>query len=516
MSVWVISGSDAAVRIESSCGQTHRDFPASQALVLNLDRSENPIALADMAECTIDSIWPIGRLFLVINLDELHIVSPKRDLRFQNGWEGFFPYYAGFPEVFVDSILSSINAKQSAIVLDPWNGSGTTTFAASRAGYRSIGQDINPVMVAVARARLLPTSEADSLIPIARTVLEGIDVSAVDASHDPLRAWFTRGTASILRAIERSISHHLIGEMTFAPDGIYLDRLSSIAATFYVALFAVCRDLATKYRSSNPTWFRVSRSGERRVSVPRNDVEERFERHIGAMANALASRPLTTKDVAPAEIFLADSVSCNVSPGSIDIVLTSPPYCTRIDYTAATRIEIAVASPLMATNPYDLSRQMVGSIRVPSGEIAPNAAWGQTCLKFLEAVRNHDSKASGGYYWKTHADYFDKMSRSLESLSLAVKDGGVAIMVVQDSYYKDIHNDLPSIIAEMAEVHNFELERQQAFYLRKSLSLINPGSRTYKRRHGAVESVLCFRKVPSTIGKKVLHDARAKPRRAHS
>lgn len=29
-----------------------------------------------------------------------HILSPKRNKLLQTGWEGFFPCYAGFPDVF--------------------------------------------------------------------------------------------------------------------------------------------------------------------------------------------------------------------------------------------------------------------------------------------------------------------------------------------------------------------------------------------------------------------------------
>lgn len=40
-------------------------------------------------------------------MPRLRILSPKRDKRLQTGWEGFFPYYAGFPEMFVRELLQS-------------------------------------------------------------------------------------------------------------------------------------------------------------------------------------------------------------------------------------------------------------------------------------------------------------------------------------------------------------------------------------------------------------------------
>jgi DNA modification methylase len=95
----------------------------------------------------------------------LRIVSPKRNKRLQTGWEGFFPYYAGYPELFARELLKSARLPHGAVVLDPWNGSGTTTYIATSLGLDSIGIDLNPVMIIVARARLLPPSEADHLPP---------------------------------------------------------------------------------------------------------------------------------------------------------------------------------------------------------------------------------------------------------------------------------------------------------------------------------------------------------------
>lgn len=173
--------------------------------------------------------------------------------------------------------------------------------------------------------------------------------------------------------------------------------------------------------------------------------------------------------------------------------LTSPPYCTRIDYTAATRIELAVLSPLLKTAERALGRQMIGSTQVPSTEIEVDEAWGETCLTFLVALRAHPSKASGSYYYRTHLDYFDKISRSMKRLASGLKPCGRAVLVVQDSYYKDIHNDLPKIIAEIGAHHGLTLGESKAFRL-GSMSDINPGRQSYMRPSGATEAVLCFTK----------------------
>ncbi|QND75155.1 DNA methyltransferase [Tardiphaga robiniae] len=95
-----------------------------------------------------------------------NVPSPKRRTSVES-FTKLFPYYAGFPESFVRAVLGSEAIKPGSLIYDPWNGSGTTTSVASEMGLPSIGIDINPVMVIVAKARLLPRSELFSLRPLA-------------------------------------------------------------------------------------------------------------------------------------------------------------------------------------------------------------------------------------------------------------------------------------------------------------------------------------------------------------
>lgn len=430
----------------------------------------------------------------------LRIVSPKRNKRLQTGWEGFFPYYAGYPELFARELLKSAKLPHSAVVLDPWNGSGTTTYTATSLGLNSIGIDLNPVMIIVARARLLPPSEADHLRPLAATILSHAHSTPPTLQpDDALLGWFDPATAAFVRGIEQNIRRSLVGSMTKSPDGVHLDRISGTAATLYVALFAACRRLVAPFRSSNPTWLRAPKPDDTRIAASKAAIARDFGNNVRGMSAALVEkreadqRQKRLPHPGDYKVSLSDTVAMDLAPGSVDFVLTSPPYCTRIDYTAATRIELAVLAPLLKTAERALGRQMIGSTQVPKGEIDVDEGWGETCLSFLAALKAHPSKASGGYYYRTHLDYFDKMNRSMQRLAVGLKAGGRAVLVVQDSYYKDIHNDLPTIITEIGAHHGLTLGQSKAFHLR-SMSDINPGRQTYVRPSGATESVLCFTK----------------------
>lgn len=241
----------------------------------------------------------------------------------------------------------------------------------------------------------------------------------------------------------------------------------------------------------------MPKEGEGRLAASSKTVAGYFAENVNGMSAALAAKldadllVADTLHVGECKINLSDTASMRLDASSVDFVLTSPPYCTRIDYTAATRIELAVLEPLLRTSARALGKQMIGSTQVPDISIEVDEKWGKTCVRFLDALRKHPSKASGGYYYRTHLDYFDKMSRSIGRVSDAMKPGSRAILVVQDSYYKDLHNDLPKIISEIGVQHGLSFTRRKDFHLR-SMSDINPGRRSYERPSGATESVLCF------------------------
>lgn len=427
------------------------------------------------------------------HFDTMTITSPKRVRTHSNGWDAHFPYYAGYPATFAFHLIKSAQLGEGARVYDPWNGSGTTTSTANALGYHGIGVDLNPAMVIIAKARALQPTEADSLLPLANELLNKSKSICGQSPNDPLLYWFTAEAAAAVRSIETSIRKVLIGDPTHLEPANTVDRMSSIASIFYVALFAVCRSITSVFKTSNPTWLRYARSDDELLSLEEGELPSRFLYQVQAMAQSLTMSGPQPSHCHPT-LLLGNSVEDNVEPNSIDFVLTSPPYCTRLDYTSATRVELAIAQPLFNADVTEISRQMVGSTRAPVVELEPQPHWGKTCLDFIAAVSSHRSKASSGYYRRNHIDYFDKLDRSLGALGRSLKCNGAAVIVVQDSYYKDVHNDLPRIVTELCESHSLHLKRREDFRAKVTLAASHPHFSKYLKPKGATEAVLCFSK----------------------
>ncbi len=82
--------------------------------------------------------------------EPLRLSTPKRERL--NG--SIYRYYAGFSNAFVDDIIDHY-VQEGARVLDPWNGSGTTTSTSvcAERGIDCVGMDINPGTLAIAWSR---------------------------------------------------------------------------------------------------------------------------------------------------------------------------------------------------------------------------------------------------------------------------------------------------------------------------------------------------------------------------
>lgn len=396
--------------------------------------------------------------------------------------DSWYRYYAGYSADFVQSVLSGVTG--DGLVLDPWNGTGTTTVIAARAGRAARGFDANPALVVVAKARLLGNSVAGSIGALTDDIVG--HASAVPLADDPLRFWFDEASAAQVRGLQTSTDRLLVsGEDAAAKNAAAVDSMSSLAAFFYVALFRTVRLLAAPAAGTNPTWWK--RPAADQVLSPGPDVVKATFRQAASdlqagLHGARLDGPLR------AMASTGDSRSLPLEDNSVGAAVTSPPYCTRIDYAVATRPELAVLRADEAAF-RSLRDLMVGTPTI-TGERGNPQVWGPAATKFLEQVSAHESRASATYYAKYFTQYYAAMWDSLNELRRVCQPEGTAVLVVQDSHYKEVHNDTPGILLEMAKEAGFDSRKRHDFPIPRTKAAMNPRARAYRKTSTAVESVL--------------------------
>lgn len=222
---------------------------------------------------------------------------------------GLCPYYTMFPLDFPLAHLAGV--RPGAWVLDPFCGRGTTAFAARMLGLPSVGYDLNPVAVVIARAKLLNVQPA-SINRLARRLLTHAsdrkptgrfwelafhpttlrDLLRLRAGLRDMRG----NTAAALRAIVLGALH---GPQPISKDSYFSNQMQRT--------FAPKPDYAVRY------W-------EERDLRPREvDVLEIVRDRAKRYYEETAPTP-------PSEVHLRDARLIARSPRRYTAIVTSPPY----------------------------------------------------------------------------------------------------------------------------------------------------------------------------------------------
>lgn len=379
-----------------------------------------------------------------------------------------------FSEQFAEEAIEMAALGPNSLVLDPWLGAGTTTAVAARNGLQSIGVDLNPAMIAIASGRCIHQQLAKDAIAIVEGASGGMKCPKL-GNGDPLCEWFGPSAAGAIRGWHRLIQDEF-------PDTTH--RLQS--GFLLTALFEASWRLAEPYRSKNPTWVKRPRADKRSDCSARVFTQTVLDSARMKAADC-AVRPVTL----PA-FFCGTSGRLALLESSVDFVLTSPPYCTRIDYAVTTSIELAVLG--YGGECIDgLRDSMMGTSTIRRHTVVPDERWGQTCNEFLILVLNHISRSSASYYYKTYVQYFADLFMSLTEINRCAKPSAEAAIVVQSSRYKGNTINLARIVVEMMMIQGWRVLRQDDYDVLQTMQRVNTRSHRYSTDLTSVESVLWFK-----------------------
>lgn len=408
----------------------------------------------------------------------------------REGVDAWFPYYAGYSSDFVREGLTGLGVRAGWTVLDPWNGAGTTTAVADALGCDAIGFDINPVAALVAAARLERSENTSHAAGLANQFVEVACRNEITIEgSDPLGAWLSPRVIRRYRSIESAIL-----DLLATREGVRVDLKSEtpppFAAFFILCLVRTAKRFTRTKGNSNPTWITPEKRGDTRV--------ETFDRAFLAMVASCsadadrACRNRSTLRKTFSTVSLADARALPVPDASVDAVVTSPPYCTRIDYFRATAFELA-ALGIGATEEQfrSLRSSAMGTNMMRAGE--PDIGSQPIAVQaLLKRIRNHDSKASGTYYHKHFLQYFDDARRSLVEIQRVLKPEATALLVVQSSYYKDIPVHLGELYAALGEALGFRSQVVMQVPVRRVLASINSRAMRYETERSYSEDVVAL------------------------
>jgi DNA modification methylase len=385
--------------------------------------------------------------------DGTPLVSAKRGPNERKGVHSWHPYYAGYSEAFVRSALGFLYCDESTIVLDPWGGSGTTSLIAAHEGIPSISLDINPVMATFAASKSSAVLKAeDAICTFLKSTFSEISDFEINEA-DPLLSMFDGETAAYVRhyldhipfpaAVEKMSSHFAVRlEPVLKDTSLVVGPVYSFCKA---AMFVALRVLCDPKKHANPTWMS---QGSEKLSFSAGGLRDAVFATAQKMLKDLRLYYAGVSSDTPSWCLAADARKLPFQNNSIDRVITSPPYLTRIDYAVSTAPELMLFGNDSLVE--HVRHNTMGAPVVTRNVKVQKPEWGPLCNEFLSSVASHSTKAAKTYYWKNLAQYFMDMEASLTEIFRVMKPGGSGIIVVQSSYFKEIEAKLGEMYVEMA------------------------------------------------------------------
>ena len=362
---------------------------------------------------------------------------------------GLHPFKGKFYPQLVKSLLNISDAPIGSHLLDPYCGSGTTLLEGMLNGFAAYGCDYNPLSAKISRAKTsilsVPRHIADLSI---RTILDRLShqrgplPATLDqfphSTHDELVKWFP---APVLHKINWLLTQaRLFGTQT-------------LVDFFEVIISSLIREVSDQ----DPTDLRIRRRKEPLDDAPVLEMfRDRLEQqHIRLQRYwSVAGRqpgPLTPPTVIQGDSREKETMQAlGLQTGSVDCVITSPPYATALPYIDTDRLSLLAILGIPSSGRTDLEENLTGSREIrrrakaqADADLLNEKAADTLPSCVVEAIRKiHQANQSievgfrranmPALLWR----YFCDLKQNLSQITDVLKPGAKAFYVVGDSRTK--------------------------------------------------------------------------------
>ena len=375
---------------------------------------------------------------------------------------------------------SSRRGDERPVVYDPMVGSGTSLLVAAERGLPALGADLMPYATFLS-STLVRSSQADpdTVRQIAEDVFSGHASMPGRALLDvPAAKW------AFAPAVARTLTKLLDG-VDRAPEGVDRDlvRLAVLSAVEQVS-YAV-KDGTSLRRRLPDGPARPGRPGQQRSAMAAADVVAGVRQRLDVIvddleqirsvsARALGSDSVLFNEcgafpsptsmgaagvrIAPLAVVRADTREWRPARESCGVVVFSPPYPNRYDYSAVYQLELALGQFVSdAVGLRCLRKQLLRSHL----EAPPRAEYRielSALREFQAAVNGIRTKGDqSSRVLRMVAGYFEDMAEVLARVAEAVRPGGSVGLVVGTQTYLGQHLPTDLLLAELGRSVGLEV-----------------------------------------------------------
>jgi DNA modification methylase len=358
-----------------------------------------------------------------------------------------------YPAKFIPQIPRYCLEAYSAVgddVLDPFMGSGTTLLESYICGRNSFGIDIHPLARLIAKVKTTPL-DPEVLSSLAERLLEDIREDGDDCAkwvpEIPNREHWFRPT--------------VLAELSRIKKNVWAMRKGDYQDFFKICFSSIIRRVSN---SDDDSLIPEVTSFQRRLDEQGKTSHDALGRFENAVKNKLLdaadlwriAEEIKMKFKEPPEVRIIgrDARDIDLDDGSIDLAVTSPPYVSAVHYVSVHKLEMFWLD--MITETAQLDGQVVGTARAYLSEYQ---SWEPRArirgLKIVLAQLCAKDKKSAYVVNK----YFDEMRKNLCETNRVLKRNGRYCIVVGENTFRKVRIPTYDLIASIAMLSGFELER---------------------------------------------------------
>jgi DNA modification methylase len=253
----------------------------------------------------------------------------------------WFPYKEGFSYQMVKMFIKDYQ-KSSGRVLDPFSGSGTTLFAANEMGFESLGIELLPIGEFILNTRIAANKVDLKDLKECVCALRAVDFSRLPTSeqtnyrhipitHNAFPPETQQKLNAFLKYVEERIKDQYIKQVLKFSCFAILERVSYTRKDGqYLRWDLRARKTKTSFRKAKISNFEQALFSVLDKLISDLSDSAAFFGHPNIDNPKIDLRTASCLELMPA---LPDA--------AYDLIITSPPYCNRYDYTRTYALELA-------------------------------------------------------------------------------------------------------------------------------------------------------------------------------
>lgn len=374
------------------------------------------------------------------------------------------PWIAGYSSSFVADVFDHyLGDVDQATILDPFAGVGTTLVEAQLRGWQSVGFEINAYAALACRAKLAAADiDPDALEAAIAGYRE--QVGEIEALADAGALNGHRPRSKVPAGFNTRVpfySRRVLPKVLFTLD--YADSLDSELNELFRLAFASVMVSFSNY-TYEPSLG--SRPGAGKPLLKNAPVVETMAAKLEAMLEDV--RWLRDQDdVSHSWIIHERSIMEALEvmePGTVDLLLTSPPYLNNYHYVRNTRPQMYWLG--FASSPRDLRRleeTNFGKFWQVVRELEPieldfEMPELEEKLSLIRSLNPDRGNYSGNGWANYAATYYNDTHRFLGIVAEILRPGGVAVIVVGNSLLQGVHLRIDEHFGAIGEMHGLVCE----------------------------------------------------------